>query len=811
MNELNPPFDENELTTEDLAILNAFDAIDSWPDQSEVSDSSVENSPARSHQQVDDGVDEDAEMLIVFLEEAGEDIARMQYALTQMTQATSLTPVRFTVFQRAGHKLRGTAGAVGYDTMSIVAEHIEIIAEQILQQGIEPAIGQQAITRAVAVLEHCHSYLLEEGQEPDNPTILTTLEATYQSLGINLVAPPESETVNTKITIPLEKQADNPATSNGEELLTDIAGTSSSVESSSLFMHIETRRFERLRKHSEQLIELHPTLESAQRDVKTALQAQQAAQIRLHQLEQGLSNALLNRSPGQPNESQTSSSLIARILNTVQQDTAHPRKTRNRSQLYLRATESNWDELDMERYTEQDLLLRSLREAINQMAICSARVNATYTALQIAQQEYMARATVIRSDTQMLRLTPLSKLVPLLQRVISTSALAQQYKLEFAVIGDSLEIDQEILETLATPLQHMLFTCISDTSVIQEEQAEVYHVWLRALSDGNDITLEIGFSMPVLGGTLEILQKPLQKLNGSINLQRNNAGGVSFHLSIPRSRGTVQCMVLRSENQQFIVPIAQLRRVSSLQQEQLDSTYHLKDLLGVSNSATTEPARQAIQPVMVIQSATDKTHGILVDEIVAERELMLKPLPAFLQRPGITESAIDGQGNVLLMLDLYELLRQYKRQSTLRNPDTDQEESTNIQQQQSSQTPKVLVADDSTYLRQAVLLTLQKERYEIFEARDGMEAIEQLLENTPDIFLLDIEMPNLNGYDVLNIIREYPELAHVKTIMLTSRSSDKHVQRARELGAQAYLVKPCAQETLLSTIRTLLQAKDSQQ
>ncbi|GCE26629.1 hypothetical protein KDA_21130 [Dictyobacter alpinus] len=808
MNEINPPFDENELTNEDQAILNAFDAIDSWPAYNGAASTSADENSNQDQTQADDELDEDAEMLMVFLEEAGEDINKMQVALRQMAQASALSPVRFTVFQRAGHKLRGTAGAVGYIMISIIAEHIETIAEQVLQQIIEPTIGQQALTQAVAALEHCHSYLLEEGQEPDDPNLLTALESTYHQLGINMAADITSDTANqSRFTIPLEDPTVDQSEAINASTDTDTSHHESSAanRSAPLLMRIETHRFESLRNHSEQLIELHATLESAQREVKTALQAQQAAQSRLHQLEQSLSTALLTRQTRQLGQDHTSSSLIARILNNAQQDTSHFHKHRKRPQLHLQPDENGWDELDLEQYSEQDLLLHSLREAISQMAICAARVNAAYTALQLVQQEYMARVSVVRSDTQMLRLAPLSTLIPTLQKVISSSALAQQYKLEFSATGDALEIDQEILAALATPLQQMLSMCISDTSVIQAEQEEVYHIWFRAHSYGNDVTIEIGFSMPVLGGTLEILQKPLQALNGNITFQRNSLGGVSFHLSIPRSQGTVLCLLIRNEEQQFIVPITQLQRVSSLSQEHLDYIYRLKDLLGFPNLSTTETTNQAIQPVLILQSGTHKTTGILVDEILSERELMLKNLPAYLQRPGIIEGGIDGHGNVLLMLDLYELIRNYKQQTVIPNPSTDEDIAR--QQRLNNYAPKILVADDSAYLRQAVLQTLQRDRYEVIEARDGMEAIEQLLENTPDIFLLDIEMPNLNGYDVLNMIREYPELAHVKTVMLTSRTSDKHRQRARELGAQAYLVKPCAQDTLLTTIQDLLKAE----
>src|ERR1017187_6786139 len=118
----------------------------------------------------------------------------------------------------------------------------------------------------------------------------------------------------------------------------------------------------------------------------------------------------------------------------------------------------------------------------------------------------------------------------------------------------------------------------------------------------------------------------------------------------------------------------------------------------------------------------------------------------------------------------------------------------------------VLVADDSISIRQSLLQTLSAAGYRAVGVDDGMEALEYLLDHAlPHVLLLDVEMPNLNGYDLLSIIRAHPQLATVKIVMLTSRSSEKHERRALELGAHAYLTKPCPQDVLLNTIRSLPQ------
>ncbi len=116
----------------------------------------------------------------------------------------------------------------------------------------------------------------------------------------------------------------------------------------------------------------------------------------------------------------------------------------------------------------------------------------------------------------------------------------------------------------------------------------------------------------------------------------------------------------------------------------------------------------------------------------------------------------------------------------------------------------VLIADDSVYIRQSVLQILSHGGYDAIEARDGVEALERLLSHSIDVLLLDIEMPNLNGYELLNILRANPQFAQLKVIMLTSRSSEKHQRHAQELGSHAYLTKPCPQDVLLTTISSVL-------
>lgn len=836
MNDVFPPFDESELSSDDLDVLRAFDAMDGWdstpapdPANNAHSGTSTLDQPASLTSTTPDSgqfTDDDFlnEMLAIFATEADEDIGKMRRTLNQLEQDEQIKPARFVALQRAGHKLRGTAGAVECQTMATVAHHIEVIAEQVTAGQIFPVIGGNALEQAVSVLELLLKNVITYGVEQEGEALLAALATVYQTLNIDLdrmlTLPPaqssdqirelEGETAESASITAANEDAVNEDEDEDEKGVSVpfSAQRIRDTTSNKPFIRVDARRFEHLIQHSEHLAELRATLEDAQADVEKALEELHAAQARLQQLEPLFPTLLARTSPSPDKRHRhASSSLVARILNeaNLRNTPVRQRRLKARTSLANTSNLSTWDELEMDRYTEKDILLRSLSEAIADVTVCASRVRVAYGRLNLLLQEYVSQGAAVRSDTQLLRLAPLSTLVPRLQRAIAMSALAQGEAVQFEVSGEATEIDEEILEALAKPLLQLLRTCISDAHSTQEDTAQgSYRVWLNAQGLGNEITIEIGFSMTVQGGAVAAIREPIQQLNGTISSRRNAAGGVSFYLHFPRSHGAAQCWLIRAGSQHLIVPVSQVRRISERLREKLDIFYHLREMLNFPDQDA--PSESRIPPVLVLApgaGASRTTIGIAVDEVLGEVELVVKPLKSYLQRPGIAGATVDGKGRVLLMLDLPELVRHYTLTEASRQAANSATPSSTIAMEQPEAT-KILIADDSVYLRQSLQQTLRHAHYTVLEARDGMEALEQLLENRPHAFLLDVEMPNLNGYDLLSIMQLYPELASVRIIMLTSRASEKHRQRARELGAHAYLTKPCDQETLLQTIREQL-------
>lgn len=120
--------------------------------------------------------------------------------------------------------------------------------------------------------------------------------------------------------------------------------------------------------------------------------------------------------------------------------------------------------------------------------------------------------------------------------------------------------------------------------------------------------------------------------------------------------------------------------------------------------------------------------------------------------------------------------------------------------------PTVLVVDDSITVRQTLVLTLQKADYKVLQARDGREAINQLQKNSNiQLIISDVEMPNMNGFEFLSHRRTDPQMSKIPTVMLTSRSSDKHRQLAMHLGAKHYFTKPYIEQEFLTAIKNIIQ------
>lgn len=784
MDEISFASPSEELSAEDLAIIQAFDAMDDL-----VATGNLDEAGGALNNPLEHGalnIENPEDMLMLFASEADEDLGTMRRALNQLEQDNQTGSPGLVTLGRTAHKLKGTAGAMGCEAMSTIALKVEEEIQLIKDGKIAFLTGLMALVHAINALEVTLQSVLNDGQESTLP-----LQELVQDLSmLNVETEPPSEEI---LENPLEKIAPK-----------EIAELSPVLTAA----QVDTRVLHALMSHTEHLIELNTPLQSAQKQVTKSLMELQAAHARLRHLEGLLSSVVFPPTPAlEPSRSSSgehaASSLVARILHEAFQRTGR-QPQRQTSQFSspgpLQATSEAalWDEMQMDRFTENRILLQSFSEAVADVATASAQLRAAFAQLNTLIEQQVRQATLVRNDALRLRSAPFSVLLNRVQRIVQILAQRYNRQIQFEAAGETTEIDQDILEVLAEPLLQLVRTGVADSllSVPLSSLQETDRVRLQAQLAGNDIAIELSFSMPIPGGMLETLRGPVQRLHGSISARRNTSGGVSYQLRFPRAQGVIQGLLVQAGGQELVLPLPHIDMIDYKRQETQAQVYHLASLLGFPLS----PATPASTPAPVILLAgSHRRIAVQVDEIVGEIELIIKPLPEHLQRPGLAGTAVDGSGNVLLIVDLPLLIRYATSQPHSRARATGADAP--AQEGETRQPATILVADDSVYIRQSLRQTFERAGYQVIEARDGIEALELLSSDQPPaLLLLDIEMPNLNGYDLLNIMHSQPGFTECKAILLTSRSSDKHRQRAMELGAYAFLSKPCPQEILLDTV-----------
>jgi chemosensory pili system protein ChpA (sensor histidine kinase/response regulator) len=205
----------------------------------------------------------------------------------------------------------------------------------------------------------------------------------------------------------------------------------------------------------------------------------------------------------------------------------------------------------------------------------------------------------------------------------------------------------------------------------------------------------------------------------------------------------------------------------------------------------------------------DQRAAVRIDAVVGSREIVVKSVgPQISSVPGIFGATIMGDGSVVMILDLAPLVR---RSAALRArveagivAETPAFAAPPVAPQPQRRHPLIMVVDDSITMRKVTTRVLERAELDVITAKDGLDAVEKLQEKVPDLMLLDIEMPRMDGYELATYMRNDARLKDVPIIMVTSRTGEKHRQRALEIGVERYLGKPYQEADLLRHVQEIL-------
>ncbi len=322
------------------------------------------------------------------------------------------------------------------------------------------------------------------------------------------------------------------------------------------------------------------------------------------------------------------------------------------------------------------------------------------------------------------------------------------------------------------------------------------------------------------GVGMDVVANEIKQLGGALSIESKTGEGTTFVLRLPFTLAVTQAILVRIGEATFAIPMTSVQGVARITPSELAervavaepmfpyggedySIHDLSDLLGIVASHASDEEQV---PLLLTRSG-DLRAAIRIDAVIGSREIVVKSVgPQVSSVPGILGATIMGDGSVLIILDLAPLVRHGTARRLQRLEEGLSAVATPVVEEPRVR-PLVMVVDDSITMRKVTGRVLERHEYEVATAKDGVDALEKLHDRVPDLMLLDIEMPRMDGYELATHMKADPRLRDVPIIMITSRTGDKHRQRAFDIGVDRYLGKPYQEAELLAQIGEVLEQR----
>ncbi|MDM3872058.1 Hpt domain-containing protein [Porticoccus sp. W117] len=542
-----------------------------------------------------------------------------------------------------------------------------------------------------------------------------------------------------------------------------------------------------------------------------------------------------------------------------------------REQIESAGSDEEFDPLEMDRYSKLQQLSRSLMESASDLQDLKTTLgqNAKETENLLVQQGRIN--TDLQEGLMRSRMVPFSRLVPRLRRIVRQVSAELDKQVELQLLNVEGEMDRSVLEKMLPALDHMLRNAIdhgiesgedrsgvgkSERGTISIDLArEGGDIIIKLADDGRGLNidairkqaikqglmahesnlsdhevvqfiLEPGFSTSETvshisgrGVGLDVVNAEVRQLGGAIAIRSQQGQGTEFQVRLPFTVSINRALMIEIGDDSYALPLTSIDGVVRLSPQQLENFYsnpqlryeyggseysvrHLGSLLQEGAAPRISAEEQAI-PLVLVRSE-QQCYAVQVDRLVGSSEIVVKTLGAqFSTVPGLSGATVLGDGRVVVILDLLALLRTQKSSALAKVQWVEDAEAAAAR----SSVPMVMVVDDSVTVRKVTSRFLEREGFQVLTAKDGADAMLLLREHDPDVMLLDIEMPRMDGFEVASRVRSMGRFKNLPIIMITSRTGDKHRERALSLGVNHYLGKPYREEDLRDAIDELLTAE----
>jgi chemosensory pili system protein ChpA (sensor histidine kinase/response regulator) len=526
----------------------------------------------------------------------------------------------------------------------------------------------------------------------------------------------------------------------------------------------------------------------------------------------------------------------------------------------------DFDPLELDRYSSLQQYSRALAETSGDVASIQGLLETLTREAQNLLTQQSRVITELQNSLMRTRMVPFQRHVQRLTRLVRQAANDTGKRAELVVQGAAAELDRQMLERMVPPLEHMLRnavvhgiepadrrTALGKPDVgrisisLERDGAEVVIV---VADDGSGINvrlirekavslgltdpqakltdeeavqliLEPGFSTAGhvtqaagRGVGMDVVATEVKKLGGGLFIDTTLGKGSRFTIRLPFTLAISQALIVRVGEEAYALPLATVEGVVRLPRNIVSrhlgkdappfdyggQKYRFQQLGSfVGLGATRLPEADVSISVVLIRAGEHST-ALVTDELVGSREIVVKSLgPQISGIRGIAGATILGDGRIVIILDMGSLVRSEWRARPTETTVLDQRDRRTF----------ALVVDDSITVRRVTQRLLERNGMRVLTAKDGVDAVSLLQENLPDIILLDIEMPRMDGYEVAAHVRNDPRLKDIPIVMITSRVSEKHRARAIELGVDDYLGKPYQESQLLDAIEPLVNRRSA--
>jgi chemosensory pili system protein ChpA (sensor histidine kinase/response regulator) len=526
----------------------------------------------------------------------------------------------------------------------------------------------------------------------------------------------------------------------------------------------------------------------------------------------------------------------------------------------------DFDPLEMDRYTSIQELSKSLGESVNDLSSLQGMLGEQIKGSETLLLQQSRVNTDLQDGLIKSRMVKFSGLLSRLRRLVRQASQELGKKAELVIAGEENEIDTKVLDRMVAPLEHIIRNAIShgiETPVerVKEGKSEVGQVIIEISRDGSDIVvkvsddgaginlekvrsralqlglmkhdhqvtdsdlvqyiLEPGFStvenvtqMSGRGVGMEVVDIEIKQLGGTLQIETSPQGTI-FIARLPFTLSINQAILVRTGDESYAIPLINIEGITRIETGKLVEFYrneeptieyagqhfalhYLSKLVDAGDHFNVED-EQLKYPVILGRSG-DVRVALHVDEILGNREIVVKSLGRQLsQVKGLSGASILADGSVVLILDINGIVR-HGADSAVKivyqepGPASADDVSGQI----------VMVVDDSITMRRVASKLLERYNYKVVTAKDGVDALAQLEDVRPDVMLLDIEMPRMDGFELATHMQNEDLYSKIPIIMITSRTGEKHRDRALEIGVTNYMGKPYQEEELIDNIQSAI-------